>query len=343
MKFANGTGSITKLTGKRRKPFIVRSPEIVVVEDGKPKRKRQIIGYAATHKEALVMLSEYVQNPYDLQRYTVTEVWEKAYPRLELSPKRERDLKSIFRKYLEPIAKMQMRDVRTEDLQLIIDTCDKRSNTKNNIRTVMRIIYEYALSNDIVNKDYSQFIKYTQDDVEKERELFTQEQIKKLWQKTDTWQYAFILILLYTGCRFEEIADNQIDSLNLEEKTIHIPEYATKNKPSIRTIPIHDKILPIIEKYKGDKYLFEHNGYKASYQNMYSRDLPKINADLGSNHTFHDTRHTFTTILKEKDVNLYYIEELTGHKHKNITEDVYTHARIEKMREALSQLDYDIG
>lgn len=340
MKLANGNGSITKLTGKRRKPYLVRSPEIVVIEDGKPKRKRQIIGYAATQKDALLMLSEYVNNPYDLTKYTINDVWKKALPRMDVKEKRRKDLTAIYDNYLSPISEMQIREVRAEHLQQIIDDCQKRSATKNNIRTVMRTIYEYAMSNDIVNKDYSQFIKYTQDDVLLERELFTSEQIQKLWDNVDNWRYAYVLILLYTGCRFSEIADNKIESLDLENKTLHIPEYAAKNKPSVRTIPLHEKIIPVITQYKGEKYVFERKGYKVSYMNMYNRDLPKINEFLGSSHTFHDTRHTFTTILKEKEVDLYYIDELVGHKHNNITEDVYTHARIEKMREALSKLEY---
>lgn len=341
MKFANGTGSITKLSGKRRKPFLVRSPETVIIEDGKPKRKRQVIGYAATHKEAVVMLSEYVQNPYDLHRYTVKEVWEKKKPRMDVTEKRRGELQSIFERYLEPIADMQMRDVRTEQLQQIIDSCTKRSGTKNNIRTVMRAIYEYALANDIVHKNYADFIEYTMDDVMMERELFPKEQIDKLWERKDEWLYAFMLILLYTGCRFQEIADNKIESLDLENKTLYIPEYAAKNKPSIRTIPLHEKIIPLIEQFKGKVYLFERDGYKLSYQNMYNRHLPKVNDYLGSSHTFHDTRHTFTTELKEKKVDLFYIDELVGHKHKNITEDVYAHASMKSLREALSHLKYD--
>lgn len=340
MKFANGTGSITKLSGKRRKPFIVRSPEVLILEDGKPKRKRQIIGYAATHKEALLLLSEYTNNPYDLTRYTVNDVWKKASPRLDITDKRRRDLTAIYDNYLSSISEMQIREVRAEHLQQIIDNCTKRSATKNNIRTVMRAIYDYAMSNDIVVKDYSQYIKYSQDDVILERELFTSEQVKILWDNVDDWRNAYVLILLYTGCRFSEIADNKIENLDLQNKTLYIPEYAAKNKQSIRTIPLHEKIIPLLTQYKGQEYVFERKGYKVSYMNMYNRDLPKINALLGSSHTFHDTRHTFTTVLKEKEVDLYYIDELVGHKHGNITEDVYTHARIEKMREALRKLDY---
>ena len=158
MKFANGTGSITKLSGKRRKPFIVRSPEVLILEDGKPKRKRQIIGYAATHKEALLLLSEYTNNPYDLTRYTVDDVWKKAFPRMDITEKRRNTLESAYNTYLEPIAQRQIRDIKTEDLQQIIDNCTKRSATKNNIRTIMKTIYKYAMSNDIVNKDYTQYI-----------------------------------------------------------------------------------------------------------------------------------------------------------------------------------------
>ncbi|MBQ0089983.1 MAG: tyrosine-type recombinase/integrase [Prevotellaceae bacterium] len=342
MKQANGNGSITKLKGKRRNPFWVRSPEVKYVENGKVKRKRTTIGYYKTQKDALAALSEYQQTPYDLEKYTVKDVWDAAKKNnIKWDEERIAALDGTFRIYLSPIQDMLLRNVRTEHLQKIIDDCTKRSGTKNSIKLIMRSIYKYALSKDIVLKDYSQFIQYTQDDVQKERIIFPASEIKLLWDRVNEWPYAFMLILLYTGCRFEEIADNKIDGLNLENNSIYVAEYCAKTPSSIRTVPIHDDILPVIKQYMGKKYLFEKpSGAKVSYQNMYYRDLPKINAYLNNDHTFHDTRHTYITRMKELKVDRFYVDELTGHVHKNISDDVYTHVGLEYLRVEMNKLDY---
>lgn len=114
-----------------------------------------------------------------------------------------------------------------------------------------------------------------------------------------------------------------------------------KNPSSVRTIPIHSKIVPLVKKYLGNKYLFEVENEKINYKTMYHKDVPFINKSLNTaGHTFHDTRHTFTTKLRELDVDAFYIDELTGHIHRSVTDSVYTHISVEKLRVEIEKLKY---
>ena len=56
MKKANGTGSITKLSGKRRKPYIVRVT--LGWEEKTGKQLRKTIGIYSSQKEANKALAE---------------------------------------------------------------------------------------------------------------------------------------------------------------------------------------------------------------------------------------------------------------------------------------------
>ncbi len=67
MKLPNGYGSVVKLFGKRRKPYIVRKTVGWHYDKEKDKQVQEMItiGYTATKAEGLQMLAEYNNNPFD--------------------------------------------------------------------------------------------------------------------------------------------------------------------------------------------------------------------------------------------------------------------------------------
>ena len=81
MKLPNGTGSVYKLSGKRRNPWrAVRTKEWIIDSNtGLAKQIRFTVGYYPTRKEAIEALMNYNQSPYDISTNTITfkEVYEK--------------------------------------------------------------------------------------------------------------------------------------------------------------------------------------------------------------------------------------------------------------------------
>lgn len=67
MKLPNGYGSVVKLSGKRRKPYIVRKTVGWHYDKEKDKQVQEMItiGYTATKAEGLLMLADYNNNPFD--------------------------------------------------------------------------------------------------------------------------------------------------------------------------------------------------------------------------------------------------------------------------------------
>lgn len=101
MKNPNGYGSINKLSGKRRRPYWVRTPLITECVDGVIRHTRQTIGYYATKKEAIEALAEYNKDPYVLSKATFEEIWEKSKVAPGLfSDSRLKTLNSKFKTYL---------------------------------------------------------------------------------------------------------------------------------------------------------------------------------------------------------------------------------------------------
>ena len=81
MKLPNGYGSVYKLSGKRRNPYIARKTTGWSIDEktGAAKQLYATIGYYPTRAAALQALADYNQNPYDIQTDTITftEVYEK--------------------------------------------------------------------------------------------------------------------------------------------------------------------------------------------------------------------------------------------------------------------------
>jgi hypothetical protein len=63
MKSPNRFGTVTKLSGNRRKPFIVR--------EGLSGHQKPI-GYTTTREEGLIMLAKYNNNPWDIEADKIT-------------------------------------------------------------------------------------------------------------------------------------------------------------------------------------------------------------------------------------------------------------------------------
>ncbi|MFR0079451.1 MAG: tyrosine-type recombinase/integrase [Veillonella parvula] len=101
-----------------------------------------------------------------------------------------------------------------------------------------------------------------------------------------------ILILLYTGLRIGEL-------LNLRKQDIHrrssylIVRHAKTKAGEGRIIPIHHRIMPLIEQVytSTEAYLFTIS-YTTFHKNF--KDIMK---QLNCKHTIHDTRHTFASLL----------------------------------------------
>lgn len=85
MRLPNGYGTVAKLSGKRRRPYIVKKT-LGFNEKGYP--IIEIVGYTATREEGLELLAQYNRDPWDVDRAKVTlqelfDLWkEKKAPKL---------------------------------------------------------------------------------------------------------------------------------------------------------------------------------------------------------------------------------------------------------------------
>ena len=106
------------------------------------------------------------------------------------------------------------------DLQQVIDTCGKNYPTLKKIKVLFNQLYDFALKNDICNKDYSAFVdiaQYKERNPNKhDRNKFSKEEVAKLWTMHDDKYYQIILMLLYNGTRISEYLDLKKENVHLD-------------------------------------------------------------------------------------------------------------------------------
>lgn len=344
MRNANRTGSVTKMAGNRRRPYIVRISDGYVYDEDNDKYilKRKTLGYYESQAKARKALADYLDCPCELDLIDITfsEIWERVKPTLKVSKSRLDCYSSAFN-YCKPIHNKKLRELKSDALQKIIDACPKKSGTKSDIKTVMRLIFEYGMKNDIVPKDYSDYVHFERDAVTIKRELFSSEAVSRLRTRSNEWPYALMLILLYTGMRISEFTENTKANVDMVNKVIKIEK--AKNASSVRTVPIHNDIIPLIEMFlshPGTDLCTKPNGTKFNYKNFMSRELKEICEYIGEEHTPHDTRHTFITKARECGLNNLVIQRIVGHAPDTITEKVYTHLTNEDLVESVNKVNF---
>ena len=325
MRLPNSYGSVYKLSGTRRKPWVAKVTvgweinEITM----KYRQVQKYLGYFRTRQEALACLAEYNEHPYDMDKFNITldQVYELVKP--SFTDGRKGNYHAAY-KYLEPIKDMPIRSIKVSNMQKCIDDC--KTTQQVEIKTVLHKIFKYALINEILDKDPSRYLTSKSVEKRKERTVFKKEEIQDLWDHSDDWWAKITLMLIYTGMRTKELRTLTPDEI--DNGWIDIER--AKNRPSLRKIPIHTNVLPLFSDYKDfgcNLYGYTHDGLNKTLKQRYG-------------HTAHECRHTFTSRMRECGCDPLVLQILLGHSPSTITERIYTHISDTELHESIEKLVY---
>ena len=195
------------------------------------------------------MLADYNNNPYDLEasKISFAEVYEKwsaeKYPTVSRS-----NVNGYIAVYnsCSSLDNKIFKDLKLVDLQHVVDICGKNYPTLRKLKVLFNQLYDYALKNDICNKNYSEFVdivRYKDRNPNKyDRKKFSKEDINRLWELKDDKYYQIVLMLIYNGLRVSEFLDLKKENVHLDKHYFDVIDSKTEN--GIRKVPIADKVLP---------------------------------------------------------------------------------------------------
>lgn len=353
----NNTGTVVKLSGKRRNPYCARvmSDERDIITG---KKKQICIGTFTTREEALNALSIYslkrsssitneearnlapdlfdkIQEKTQKKIPTFKEIYEilDAEEFSKLSNSARKGYKAWI-KHFKSIYDRPINNITLADLQFVFDNDGSKNGTQVHMKVLCSKIFEYAVIHQFISRDddYTSYIKIADYKQSTKHYPFTVDEIKKL-KASNTSEAHLILIYIYTGLRVGELLYINRDNIHINEPCNDdgvdrvISYIVTGSKTAAgknRIVPIHNDIKQFVidELIEKEKRLID-----VSYEWGFNKNImPMINNMLNTNHTMHDTRVTFASLCQLYKVDVYARKKILGHKLKDITFDIYTKA-----------------
>lgn len=334
-KLPNGTGTVKQLSGKRRNPYAAYPPCKGFQLNGSPKPS-PAIGYYPTWHEAFAALCEYNKDPYDLSNPTFTEVYNLFYAdkfegKKKLSDATKRASTAAY-KNLSALHTRKFRELRKADYQSVLDNCPLRHASLELMLTLLHQMYRYAISADIVDKDYSATVKINIPFDDEKGDPFSEKELQLLWQNKNDLYVKTVLIQIYSGFRISAWKTMEV---NHEEQYFRGGVKTAAGKA--RFVPMHPSIREFVSpetiailslpNYRGKHFypILEQLGIAASVN--------------GKKHTPHDCRHTFSWLCDKYKVDDLSKHLLMGHTVQgDVEKTIYGHRTEEELRAEMNKI-----
>jgi transcription elongation factor Elf1 len=334
MRNPNGYGSVVKLSGKRRRPYCARKTS-GYDERGYPIYKN--IGYYAKREDALMALAEYNRNPYDidLSKVTMQELYDRwsarDFPKMSTSSV---NAHKTAVNHCAALLCLPYKSIKAYQMQEMIDGCGCGYSTQGAIKNLFNKLDLYAMELDVITKKNSELIHAAPIPPTSKRP-FSREEINTVWDHQYEPYADTILILIYSGFRINELLTIETANVNLDENWIKGGLKTKAGKD--RIVPIHPLIRDMVSSrvLEGNKYLISVKEKRISTYQYYII-WGKFMTDHGMEHTPHECRHTFRSLLDSAGANKKCIDMMMGHTSKDVGERVYTHKTLQELAEALS-------
>lgn len=348
----SGTGSICKLSGKRRKPYEVK----VYVN-----RQYKSMGTFSTESEAAFFLQNLdIENISNRTNWTLKQfydIWTESKHFSKLSKSAVQAYSAAWSR-LSVLENEKMRNLKTSDFQHIVETAVKKKrfktrtaeevrkmsdrekeryfsllaqpdeplgfDGKKDIKELAGFLCELAMKDDVINKNYADMIELSNEDVKVQKLNFTPEHISTIMQHDDLLAAKITLIFLYTGMRATELLELKKSAVDLQSMTITGGSKTEAGRN--RIIPIHRNIAGYVKFFKELSaecaYLITENGKPISYEKFTRRmfypmldELGIARQDSAGNNilTLHRTRHTWVQMAIEGGMTPEALQKIAGH------------------------------
>lgn len=231
-----------------------------------------------------------------------------------------------------------------------------KSNTLRRKIASLKVFYNYLKFQDIIDENPFNQLRFQfrkekilpktiPYDILKSVYSYSEQKViysKSKYQKQKAERNLLIIsLLLSTGIRISELCHIHFKDINFSNRTLHIIGKGKKE----RILFLGDQTTFRLLKTYINKYCIQPNDYLFTGQNplkalseqsvrLILKKLVKKN-NLSITITPHMFRHSFATMLLDKDVDIRYIQQILGHSSISVTQ-IYTHVSQSKQKEILT-------
>lgn len=204
----------------------------------------------------------------------------------------------------------------------------KAERQRQKVYELLYMIFDTAEKNDIIEKNLITKIDKPKHEKTNSQPL-TYEQEEQFINVCKNVKHGdYFLLCLYQGLRKGECLAITNEDININNRTLNINKSinannqvdTTKNKQSIRTMPLFDKSIELLKKYidlKGRVFNFS--------PKIQKQTINLINKQLDFHVKTKDLRSTFITRCQENSIPEFIIQSWVGHRiGSKVTATVYT-------------------
>lgn len=324
--------------------------------------------------EGKLKVQEIARNNYTVEKWS--SEWLEKYKKGTTGEAWYKSIEGIVNNYIDPaIGDMMIKDVRPADLNALLNANTNLSVSHGKkILQIIRQIFDAAEENNLIGKNPAQRLKLpkTYQDEKPRRSITDDERaitIKTAEKYPD--EGLFFLIMLYCGCRPQEVARLLYGDYDKKTRTLHVKRArkasgetgTTKSKSGVREIPVPDVLadkLDVLKKKKTDLICTSAQGKpltKTSQKRLWHRFRRHMDiengAELFRNHVVESTlnddlepycyRHTYATDLRDAGVPITVAAKLMGDSSINVVADIYTHHTEEAVEDARAKMNEKIS
>ncbi|MDH4218569.1 MAG: tyrosine-type recombinase/integrase [Candidatus Aminicenantes bacterium] len=319
--------------------------------DANGERKQELVSNAVHREDAIVALQKKVLAEHD-KKYGVERRKEKigfkAFAEIYLQDyamvvkKSWRADKSRLETLVKHFKDIELSKIAPSMIQRFIAWRQKEGNSKSTVNRYLALLKKMlniAIEEGYLEQNPVTKIKFFSEKDNLKERILSDEEEKRLIEKSSDHLKSIMTIALHTGMRLGEILNLQWDQIDFQGQSICVEK--TKSGRS-RTIPIN----PLL--FKELKELRSVNGQSPYVFPNPDTGKPLTTVKTGFNAAcrragieglrFHDLRHTFGSRLVQKGVDIETVRSLLGHSSITITQR-YVHSTDDRKKAAVDLLD----
>lgn len=297
--------------------------------------------------------------------------WLKDYKQGSVGDAWYKQTEGIIRNHILPsIGDRLLRDVTAADINRLMNSKANLSvSHQRKIAQIILQIFDSAVENDLIVKVPTRRIKTSAGKQNKASRTLTEQERSLTLAVADMHPQdgLFFLIMLFCGCRPQEVARLKMGDYDKENKTIYVHEARKadgsvgepKSESGTRLIPVPDYLaerLDKLNKNRNELICTSKQGHpltKTSQKRMWHRFRRYMDIENGAKtfrggivkSTLADDlrpycyRHTYCTDLQDAGVPITVAKDLMGHADIKVAAQIYTHKSQKSFEDARQKIN----
>lgn len=329
-KRPNGTGNISKLSGSRRKPWVVR-------------KGGQLIGTYETRTDAVKALERLtdatITEKYNWTFKQIYEAWKPEHDRT-ISVHGQGSYKTAYSNCKE-LHDRKFRTIRRSEFQAVIIRLEQEGKSKSTCEKVLQLfgqLSDWAVLEEIQQVNRARYCTIAA--AQQSEGLVFPDAAIEVMKKSENPAAKIALILLATGCRPNELFQAATADCTPTYFVGGSKTKAGKNRviavSQIGLAAYHE----ILSAASGKPKLIDGYSGNHTYANYVKREWKELMQELNlPAYTPYDCRHTFITKATKAGVNPQLLRRMVGHSDLSTTDKFYTHLDPSDILNAINQKD----